>query len=159
MAAAGLAVAILVGAAGPAEARPVRGPVMRAERRVARAQAVLERELARPTDRSRVAERTAGPGRAAATPTPAAQPDAPAKAAAASAAPAKPLPAPARGGVAKATFESPAPTPAAVGDAAPATGEPAADGTFSVLVRPEGDAGAKPAQAGEPLRFPDSSTP
>lgn len=154
--AAGLAAAMVVGASGAADARPVRGPLMRAERRVARAQAVLERELARPQDRPRAAERIAAQARDAASPTPAAKPDAPAKAAAAPAAPAKPLPLPARGGVAQATFEAPAatlaPTPAAAR-------EPAADGTYSVLVRPEGDAGAKPAQAGQPLRFPDPSTP
>ena len=162
--AAGLAAAMVVGASGAADARPVRGPLMRAERRVARAQAVLERELARPQDRPRAAERIAAQARDAASPTPAAKPDAPAKAAAAPAAPANPLALPARGGVAQATFEAPAatlaPTPAAASDAANAAAlEPAADGTISVLVRPEGEAGAKPAQAGEPLRFPDPSTP
>ena len=145
--AAGLAAAMVVGASGAADARPVRGPLMRAERRVARAQAVLERELARPQDRPRAAERIAAQARDAASPTPAAKPDAPAKAAAAPAAPAKQLDLPARGGVAQATFESLAPTPAAASDAAGgAVREPAADGTYSVLVRPEGDAGAKPAQ-------------
>jgi hypothetical protein len=159
LAVAGLMLLGAAGSAGSAHARPLRGPVMRAERRVARVEALIERELGRPSARQRpqaAAPAKAAPAAAATAPTAAtatAGSGSPASATspalAPSGAPAKPLAAPAAGGVAKAAFDAPT---------------PAADGTFSVLVRPEGDAAppasaGQPAQAGEPLRFPDSSAP
>ncbi|MEI6241095.1 MAG: hypothetical protein WCR51_11940 [Planctomycetia bacterium] len=145
LAAIGLALACVSGFSSVVDARPPRGPIMRAERRVARAQAALDRELVKPPARPRVLERMAEAGRDTAGSAQATNP---------------------RGDVARTAYEAQVPTPAApaAGDAAPpAAREPAADGTYSVLVRPEGapatPATAAPAQAGEPLRFPDASTP
>jgi hypothetical protein len=172
----GVALSAIVVLPGLAEARPVRGPVMRVERRVARVQAMLERERerAQAPARPRVADArrdaaTAGtaavdrPRPASGTPT-AAPPAAAAASGAHVAAPAKP-PAASAPGVARAGYEAPVPTPAseAASRAPSVPGEPAADGTFSVLVQPQGAAPTSlpsaGGQAGEPLRFPDASTP
>lgn len=118
-------------APAPAEARPLRGPLLRAERRVIRAEAALEREAARAANRPRGVERTAAAETAAAPP-------------------AKPLP-PAGPTPANPVTPAAAVMPAAV----EAPGEPAADGTVSVLVRPESAAKSPP----EPLRFPGGQTP
>lgn len=115
----------------PAEARPLRVPLLRAERRVIRAEAALEREAARAANRPRGVERTAA---AETAPAP----------------PAKPLP-PTGPTPANPVTPAAAVTPAAV----EAPGEPAADGTVSVLVRPESAAKSAP----EPLRFPGGQTP
>lgn len=169
----GAALVLIIGVAGSVEARPVRGPVLRVERRLARVQALLERERTQVPARPRMADvrRDPATGDAAAAEKPrspagaptAAPPAATTTPAAQAAAPAKP-PVTTAPGVARAAYEAPVPTPADEGGAAPASrGEPAADGTYSVLVQPEG-AAAKAAsdggtQAGSPLRFPDASTP
>lgn len=143
----------LVAGVGTAEARPIRGPMARAERRVWRAQAAVERELARPAGRGRVIEVPPRPARSGGvadagaavvseTPRPVAPPPA---------APASAAPPPTRASVARTSLEAPLPEPVA---APPA--EPAADGTVSVLVRP---AGSPPVQAPEPLRFPGPVQP
>lgn len=168
-------VTVCVLGAGVAEARPVRGPLARAERRVIRAQAAFDRELARPLGRVRLIEvpvYPVSPGAvpavgAAAIPSPAV----PAAAQAAAAAPARvarpPEPRAAAAspktepGVARAGFEAQLPEPVSSPREAAAT-EPAADGTVSVLVRPDAPpAGSPPVQerAAEPLLFPGSSQP
>jgi len=172
-AALGAALVLIVGFAGPVEARPVRGPVLRAERRLARAQALLERERTQVPARPRMADLRRDPatGDTAAaekprvptgTPT-AAPPAATTTPGTQAAAPAKPS-VTAAPGVARAAYEAPVPTPADEGAAAPASrGEPAADGTYSVLVQPQGAAAKAPSdagtQSGSPLRFPDASKP
>lgn len=151
-----------------AEARPFRGPLGRAERRLARAQATLERELARPQGRARAEVQPAEAGRvpAAATPAPAPtqvkSPPAlvppPTPQAAARAPEPRPAVNPAspqakQPELARTAFESPVPA---------SVSEPAADGTVSVLVRPGAEApAAKAAQppAGDPLLFPESAKP
>lgn len=156
------AAAACVAGSGIAEARPVRGPVARAERRVWRAQIALERELTRPVGRGRVIELTAEPPAPAgmrgagteavvpfATPAPLARTIAPTPS------PTPAAVAPRRAGVARTAFEGPLPEPIAVPGSA-AAAEPAADGTVSVLVRP---AESKPAGAAEPLLFPGASQP
>lgn len=144
---------VVASASGSAEARPLRGPVMRAERRVARAEAALERELGRPPERPRTAALAAEARRAQTATRNPASPAPPRAPQARSAAPA-PTPAPqSRDEVARAAFESPA-QPGRRAD------EPAEDGTYSVLVRP--DAASEKADGprqGEPLRFPDAQSP
>ena len=169
-AALGAALVLIIGLPGQVEARPVRGPVLRAERRLARAQALLERERTQVPARPRPADarRDQATGDTAAAekprvPTAAAEPAATTAPGTRAAAPAKPA-ATAAPGVARAAYEAPVPTPADEGGAAPASrGEPAADGTYSVLVpapaaaaKASSDAGT---QAGSPLRFPDASKP
>jgi len=142
---------------GVADARPIRGPVARAERRMFRAQMALERELARPLGRAGVIEVPAQAVERAATPAQPTRPPEPRAAAAAAAAPQ------AESGVARAAFEAPVPRPATADAPRPAApSEPAADGTVSVLVRPEAQPAAQPkAQepAAEPLLFPGTSQP
>ena len=168
-AALGAALVLTIGFAGSAEARPVRGPVLRAERRLARAQALLERERTQVPSRPRMADLRRDPatGDTAAAEKPGAPTAAPPAATTTpgtqAAAPAKP-PVTTAPGVARAAYEAPVPTPADKGGAAPASrGEPAADGTYSVLVQPEGATAKAPSdagtQAGSPLRFPDASKP
>lgn len=168
---------------GIAEAWPVRGPVARAERRVFRAQMALERELARPLGRVRVIEVPvypvqpggipgAGPevilpAEAVSSP---GQPPAPAPLATRAAdRPIGGIPAPrvapgaaASTGVAPAAFETAAPARSPAGPSPASAANPAADGTVSVLVRPEAAAaGSQPAQepAAEPLLLPGPSQP
>jgi len=133
-----------------AEARP-RGPVMRAERRLARAEAGLDREEAR----TRAAQRAGEVRREAEAARPAPATPRPATAARPALPPSRPRaaePTPAQ--VAPAAFEDPVPPgPARAAPSVTRPGEPAEDGTYSVLVRPE--AAAQPA----PLAFPDASTP
>lgn len=164
-----------------AQARPMRGPVARAERRVIRAQMALERELGRPLGFVRVNEvpaqplgqavnqpinQAAPPVAGGAIPRPA-QPGAvpavapmaerpqpavrPLDAGAAAAIPPGGQPA-----VARAAFEAGLPR-----RSAPAA-EQAADGTVSVLVRPDREppAAAQVPQerAEEPLLFPGASS-
>lgn len=168
-----LVAAACVAGAGVAEARPVRGPVARAERRVFRAQMALERELARPLGRVRVIEVPVYPVLPGGMPGAVAEGVLPPVAASPAAQPVVPAPAPgqaavrppvppaaggapaAQAGVARTAFEAPLPEPVA----APQP-EPAADGTVSVLVRPEAQpAGSPPARAAEPLLFPGASQP
>lgn len=158
-------VMVAIASAGVAEAWPVRGPVARAERRVFRAQLALERELNRPLVRGRVIEVPTHAGLPGGVPGGGAGVPAPAQVTAAAAQVAAPLPVPAPGtarrpdqqaaaasatpqpGVARTAFETPA---------------PAADGTVSVLIRPEAPpAASSPAQerAAEPLLFPGTSQP
>ena len=157
--------------AGGADARPLRGPLLRAERRVVRAQAALDRELARPPVRGRVVERGLEPGPAATTAAApgAASPARPATSAATALPPtaaraAEPRPASAprpEPEVARAGYESPVP-PAAAGEPRSAPARPAADGTVSVLVRPGSVPATPPAaqeRSVEPLRFPEASKP
>ena len=177
-AALGAALVLIIGFAGSVEARPVRGPVLRAERRLARVQALLEREQTQVPARPRMADMRRDPatGDAAAAETPrspagvptAAPPGATTTPGTQATAPAKP-PVTTAPGVARAAYEAPVPTPADENGAAPASrGEPAADGTYSVLVQPQEAAAQEAAaksssdagpQAGSPLRFPDASTP
>jgi hypothetical protein len=134
----------------PSEARPIRGPIMRAERRAVRALAVPERP-----GRPARAEATADRAEAARERAEAARPPMP-RAAVPRAVPGqgRSTPQPVRdqaavqqAGVQQATFESVEPRDR--GRAA----EPGEDGTFSVLVRPE----TTPAPAAlEPLAFPAS---
>ena len=157
--------ALAAGALAPdaAEAWPFRSPVVRAERRVARAQAAmdrLDRELDRSSARLRVAEQRYEPGRARAIP-PAApfgaapvvvEPPAVVRPAAPGVA-GEPRPTPAAGGVARATYETlPRPAPSPTPAAAP---QPAEDGTVSVLAQPNAE---RPAQPSAPLRFPDADS-
>lgn len=132
----GLAMATVLGTAAVAEARPVRGPVVRAERRIARALAALDRERAQASARAQ---------------------------AAAEAKPAAPTAAAGAGDVARTAYEAPVPKQAAAIAGSAASREPAADGTVSVLVQPGAaaptPAASSTAQPGEPLRFPDASTP
>lgn len=165
-----LVVAAFAAGAGVAEARPVRGPVARAERRVFRAQMALERELARPLGRVRVIEVPVYPvapggvpGALAegilppAAPAPAAQAAVTAPAQAAVRPPVPPTAGGAQAGVARTAFEAPLPEPVAAPQPEP---EPAADGTVSVLVRPDSQpAGSPPARAAEPLLFPGAAQP
>jgi len=140
-----------------AEARPLRGPLMRAERRMARAQAVIERERVvapRAVSATAPVPRVATGSEAAAGSPPA--PNNAVKSAAPTgpraAAPERAAPQPE---VARAGYEAPVrPLPAAGGSSAAA--EPAADGTVSVLVRPDAPRADQPA---EPLRFPSASAP
>jgi len=159
-AAIGLAMATVVGMAGAVEARPVRGPVVRAERRIARALAALDRERAQASARGQAVP--------PAQPAAAAQAAAPAKPAsptlaAAEAKPTAPTAADGARDVARTAYEAPAPKPAGSIAGSAASREPAADGTVSVLVQPGADAPTpaanSAAQPGEPLRFPDASTP
>jgi hypothetical protein len=152
------AAAACVAGSGIAEARPVRGPVARAERRVWRAQMALERELTRPLGRGRVIEAPAdprAPGGMAGSATEAVVPSAAAAPRARTIAPTPAAAAPTGAGVARTAFEGPLPEPIAVPESA-AAAEPAADGTVSVLVRP---AESQPARAAEPLLFPGASQP
>lgn len=128
-----------------AEARPLRGPLLRAERRLARAEAALEREAASLPRNPKPAE----PPKAA-TPRP--------QAAARKPQPAAPRPqAASQPEVARTGYEAPVrPVPTPVAGTSSAAAEPAADGTVSVLVRPEATKADQPA---EPLRFPDASAP
>jgi len=143
------AAATVVGS-GVAEARPIRGPVGRAERRVFRAQMALERELARPQGRARVIE---VPAQAVERPAIPAQPTRPPEPRAAAAA------SQAEQGVVRTAFEAPVPRPAAADAPQPVTPpEPAADGTVSVLVRPEAEPRAQE-RAAEPLLFPGAAQP
>jgi hypothetical protein len=169
-----LVVAAFAARAGVAEAWPVRGPVARAERRVFRAQMALERELARPLGRVRVIEVPVYPVLPGGVPGAAAVGVLPPVASASAAESVVPAPAPAQAavrppvppaagaaqaGVARTAFEAPLPEPVAAPQpkAAP---EPAADGTVSVLVRPESQpAGSPPARAAEPLLFPGAAQP
>jgi hypothetical protein len=135
----------------PSEARPIRGPIMRAERRAVRALAVPERP-----GRPARAEATADRAEAARERAEAARPPMPRAAVPRGVAPGqgRSTPQPVRdqaavqqAGVQQATFESVEPRDR--GRAA----EPGEDGTFSVLVRPE----TTPAPAAlEPLAFPAS---
>jgi hypothetical protein len=154
--------AACVAAGGIAEARPARGPVARAERRVFRAQMALERELARPVGRVQVIQVPVFPAQPGGIPNsipnsiPGAIPGAipggiPAAAAA-----------PAATGVAPAAFEAAAPPRSPAGPSPASAATPAADGTVSVLVHSEASAaGAQPAQepAPEPLLLPRPSQP
>jgi hypothetical protein len=169
-----LVVVAFVAAASVAHARPVRGPVARAERRVFRAQMALERELARPPGRVRVIEVPVYPVLPGAVPGAVAEGILPPVAPAPAAQAAVPAPAPrqaavrppvppaaggAQAGVARTAFEAPLPEPVAAPQpkAAP---EPAADGTVSVLVRPDSQpAGSPPAGPAEPLLFPGAAQP
>jgi hypothetical protein len=171
-AAIGLAMASVVGMSGAVEARPVRGPVVRAERRIARALAALDRERAQASARAQAAgpaqaasqakptqpTQAAGPTQAAAL----AKPASPTQAAA-EAKPAAPTAAAGAGDVARTAYEAPVPKQAAAIAGSAASREPAADGTVSVLVQPGAaaptPAASSAAQPGEPLRFPDASTP
>jgi hypothetical protein len=171
-AAIGLAMASVVGMSGAVEARPVRGPVVRAERRIARALAALDRERAQASARAQAAgpaqaasqakptqpTQAAGPTQAAAL----AKPASPTQAAA-EAKPAAPTAAAGAGDVARTAYEAPVPKQAAAIAGSAANREPAADGTVSVLVQPGAaaptPAASSTAQPGEPLRFPDASTP
>jgi hypothetical protein len=135
----------------PSEARPIRGPIMRAERRAVRALAVPERP-----GRPARAEATADRAEAARERAEAARPPMPRAAVPRGVDPGqgRSTPQPVRdqaavqqAGVQQATFESVEPRDR--GRAA----EPGEDGTFSVLVRPE----TTPAPAAlEPLAFPAS---
>ena len=171
-AAIGLAMATVVGMTGVAEARPVRGPVVRAERRIARALAALDRERAQASARGQALP-PAQPAAAAQAAAPA-KPAAPAQAAAqakpasptlaaAEAKPAAPMAATGARDVARTAYEAPVPKQAGSIAGSAASREPAADGTVSVLVQPGADAptpaASSAAQPGEPLRFPDASTP
>ncbi len=121
-----------------AEARPLRGPLLRAERRLARAEAALEREAASLPRNPKPAEppKAATPKPQAAAPKPQAA---------------------SRPEVARTGYEAPVrPVPTPVAGTSSAAAEPAADGTVSVLVRPEATKADQPA---EPLRFPDASAP
>jgi hypothetical protein len=165
-AAIGLAMASVVGMSGAVEARPVRGPVVRAERRIARALAALDRERAQASARAQAA----GPAQAASQAKPTqptqaaalAKPASPTQAAA-EAKPAAPTAAAGAGDVARTAYEAPVPKKAAAIAGSAANREPAADGTVSVLVQPGAaaptPAASSTAQPGEPLRFPDASTP
>jgi hypothetical protein len=149
-------VAMTLVVVSPSEARPIRGPIMRAERRAVRALAVPERP-GRPARAEATADRAE-----------AARPPMPRAAVPRGVAPGqgRSIPQPVRdqaavqqAGVQQATFESveprdrgrPAkPQAAAEPQRAAESGE---DGTFSVLVRPE----TTPAPAAlEPLAFPAS---
>jgi len=147
----------------PSEARPIRGPTMRAERRAVRALAVPERP-----GRPARAEATADRAEAARERAEAARPPMPRAAAPRGVAPGqgRSTPQPVRdqagvrqAGVQQATFESVEPRdrgrpaePQATAKPQRAA-EPGEDGTFSVLVRPE----TTPAPAAlEPLAFPAS---
>lgn len=165
------------GVAGVAEARPIRGPVARAERRVWRAQMALERELTRPVGRARVIEVPAYPVLPGAVPAVGPQVIVPPAVPAPAAQAVVPAPVPTQAavrppvpptaatpplaptGVARTAFEAPLPEPVATPTPA-ALPAPAADGTVSVLVRPEAaPTGAPPAQerSGEPLLFPGAA--
>jgi len=153
-----------------AEARPLRGPVMRAERRAARALAVPERP-GRQARAETPADRAAAPRqpvpkaavpRAAAPRQVAAEPGVPASqfgAQASQAAPAKAKakadlqPTRSQSGVQQATYESVGPKAGGGATEPGGAAEPGEDGTFSVLVRPE--AAAQPAGL-EPLTFPNA---
>lgn len=147
----------------PSEARPIRGPIMRAERRAVRALAAPERP-----GRPARAEATADRAEAARERAEAARPPMPRAAVPRGVAPgqARSTPQPVRNqagvqqaGVQQATFESVEPRdrgrpaePQAAAEPQRAA-EPSEDGTFSVLVRPE----TTPAPAAlEPLAFPAS---
>jgi chemosensory pili system protein ChpA (sensor histidine kinase/response regulator) len=159
-AAIGLAMASVVGVSGAVEARPVRGPVVRAERRIARALAALDRERAQASARAQAAgqAKPAAPAQAAAQAKPASP-----TLAAAEAKPAAPTAADGARDVARTAYEAPVPKQAAAIAGSAASREPAADGTVSVLVQPRVDAptpaASSAAQPGEPLRFPDASAP
>jgi len=159
-AAIGLAMASVVGMSGAVEARPVRGPVVRAERRIARALAALDRERAQASARAQAL----APAPAAAPAKPAATAQAAAQAKpAAEAKPTVPTAADGARDVARTAYEAPVPKQAGAIAGSAASREPAADGTVSVLVQPGADAPTpaanSAAQPGEPLRFPDASTP
>ena len=121
-----------------AEARPVRGPTARIERRMARALAEPVPPPGRPAARARQVERAAVPVPAASKP--------------AAAAPVPAAPAAAQRNVQPQQSVK----PATLEEAVPATGNRGEDGMFSVLVRP-----ADPAAAGvpEPLTFPADPRP
>jgi hypothetical protein len=165
-AAIGLAMASVVGMSGAVEARPVRGPVVRAERRIARALAALDRERAQASARAQALApaQPVAPAPAAAPAKPAATAQAAAQAKpAAEAKPTAPTAADGARDVARTAYEAPVPKQAGAIAGSAASREPAADGTVSVLVQPGADAptpaASSAAQPGEPLRFPDASTP
>ena len=165
-AAIGLAMASVVGMSGAVEARPVRGPVVRAERRIARALAALDRERAQASARAQALApaQPVAPAPAAAPAKPAATAQAAAQAKpAAEAKPTAPTAADGARDVARTAYEAPVPKQAGAIAGSAASREPAADGTVSVLVQPGADAPTpaanSAAQPGEPLRFPDASTP
>lgn len=122
-----------------AQARPLRGPLLRAERRLARAQAALDREAAPASNVAKVPKPAEPPKAAASSPRAAAPSQA------------------ASSGVTRTGYEAPVrPVPTPAFAAASPAAEPAADGTVSVLVRPETPKADQPV---EPLRFPDASAP